>query len=137
VKPVRTLALLAVVAACHPMRVSGALSSDGGTLGSWDFTPGACSSGETYEFYGVDLTDGARNVRLVNDSAQGWVVAVSLSGDAGDPSTLLDAGVCGTLDASLGTPDDGSLGGDLSLDCATPGGGALSGSLHFRNCPAP
>lgn len=128
------VAIALLASACSPPFVSGTLTSVQGALGSWSFTPTHCRSGSAREFYGVDLSDGTRNIRLIDDSAKGYVVTVAATDDPAVPTELLTPLSCGRFAASLSGSTDEQSTGSLDLDCSTPEGGHLQGNVTFENC---
>jgi hypothetical protein len=144
-----TALVLLAAAGCPSPSVSGALHSDGGALGAWDFLPRSCSNGDTREFYGADLTDGTRAVRVMQDPLRGWTVRVWPTADVtlAPSATLAEGSGCATFTLSLrrdlayagkndSDEDDSAVSGAVQLDCAVEDGG-LSGQLAFSECANP
>ena len=138
---VRWLALLFV--ACNPTAVSGEL-----TLDSWQFSPSACSNGDTREFYGADLTSDGATVRLFQDPVVGWLLTVTKQGDPSTPDVRASWAQCTRFDASLDIDecgrctkndhdeDDSTITGGVVADCML-GTVHLTANLSFQNCDNP
>ena len=116
--------------ACTSPRLAGSLVSEGGALGSWTLVPSTCSSGSSREFNGADLTDGTRNVRLVDDPAKGYVVTVAPDGDPARPAAIFTPVSCTEFCAEI----VGGTTGSLALDCPSDGRGRLHGRVDFADC---
>jgi hypothetical protein len=130
----RLLLVLATLAAgCLQTTESGTLRSTGSPLGEWTMTPTMCIGGGAFEFNGVDLSDGLRNVRLIDDPAKGFLVTVSPDGDPARPAVLLTPQGCARFSASLTGDPANDATGQLELDCDL-GSGRFSGSVAFANC---
>ena len=107
------VALVAVTSACDlagepAPTATGLLQASGGMLGTWDFvpSPALCVSGDAHEFGGVDLADGTRAVRLVDDPATGYALVVAIGGDPSYPTVVLQPGDCARFEATLAHDSD-------------------------------
>jgi hypothetical protein len=142
--------LLALGAGCDPTTVHGALAFRGPTPSTWDFAPTSCSNGDTREFYGADLSDGAADVRLIQDPVVGWLVTIARHGDPAKPDALLGIhSSCARFDVSLEydrctrcgkndtDEDDSTMSGHLDIDCSLAADTGVSGRIDFQYCDNP
>jgi hypothetical protein len=128
------LALVALLAGCSSPSANGSLHSEAGVLGTWNFQPKTCRGGGELEFDGVDLSDGVRNVRVLNDPAKGYVVTISPDGDPARPAVVLTAASCHLFVCSVSGDPAVDATGRAELDCTTDGNGQVTGLLTFDNC---
>lgn len=134
------------------------LKLSGATLGERRWAPDRCSSGQRYQFFGVDLTaraEPATRVRVLEDPVEGPRVVVSVAGrlegeacehcSAGPRQRRLDerkvvltAAQCRVFDIEL-QQDNTSVNdivgvyGHARLDCAVEGT-TVAGWLRFSGC---
>jgi hypothetical protein len=130
---------LTATAACVPSaQVSGSVTVNGPSLGSWTLRPRCCASGDDHEFLGADLTDGKRALRVVDDPLKGYVVTLAPDGDPADPRAWLSPGAsCPRFGAQVAqSADDGGVSGFADLDCALGDGTTVSGRVDFAECGA-
>src|SRR5690349_4328093 len=131
------LCAAALLAACAPdTRVSGSVAVTGSALGEWTLAPTSCVAGSDAEFYGVDLSDARRNLRVDDDPLKGYVVTVSPDGDPGDPRAWLSpTSGCKQFAASVQGESDGwgALSGSLILDCTLDTGAQVAGRIDWSD----
>jgi len=125
--------------------VTGALHANGGSLGTWDFVPNAtCKNGHGGDFIGVDLSDGVRAVRFLQDPSYGYTLVIATNGDLHYPTAVYHAADCATFQASLSTDIDDDYdaapSGGFTVACPSPAPNTmtvgLQGAIEFAYCDA-
>ncbi|MCA9636828.1 MAG: hypothetical protein KC420_12445 [Myxococcales bacterium] len=128
--------------------LEGSLSSEGDVLGTWNFTPDACESGQRQGFAGVTLFSDARPdvaIAVVDDPLDGFALAIDIAGRCGDqsacPPLVIRASACAALDGfvfrnvRVSTNNIFHVEGEVSVNCMIDGGGGrLQGEVAFSAC---
>ena len=136
------LALFALAAACAgcSSKVTGSVTSTGGPLGTFQFTPARCESGQRWQFFGVAFfSDGDKGsrVEVVQDPLRGWFVKVAKPGT--DKMTVFGEADCKVLDAQVNRTHTTVNGirvveGSLKFECDQSKDGVVKGELQFSGC---
>jgi hypothetical protein len=138
------IGLGAIVGGCMESEAGGALQSADGVLGTWQFTPDDCQSGQRTSFYGVTMTDEDNptiKVRYVEDVLQGRILQVRNPKTGKylqfkeDQCTVFEGGA---ETQSSKVNDISNIDGHINVDCTyedpEAGKGHIWGTLTFENC---
>ncbi len=133
------LALALSSAACSS-KITGSVTSKGGSLGTFTVTPTRCESGQHWSFFGVAFFvdgDSGSKIEVVQDPVHGWFVKVNEPGTKNmevfgdDDCKVLDADVHNT---STRVNDVRIVEGSLTFDCKSAKDGRVKGDLTFTGC---
>jgi hypothetical protein len=131
---------LAVALAACSSKVTGSVSSTGGSLGTFSKTPTSCESGQRWSFFGaVFFVDGDSQsvLDLVKDPVSGWFVKVGYPGV--DKMAVFGAHDCSVLDVDVHKTnttinDVRAVEGSAKFDCTSGSDGRVTGQLEFEKC---
>ena len=115
-------------------RIHGQVHASGAELGDWQMVPRYCHTGQRAGYFGVEMGDGERRLRLVRDPVSDEMTVSLLQ----EPKRELRARDRAIFDVRLERQASGSqtarnMEGRLRIDCESKGG-RLSGEVTFENC---